>query len=66
MNYAYVSVLTTESYLIGILSVAECLKRVNSKFPFYVVITDNISKETEMLLNKYEIKTIRRNYLYLS
>lgn len=63
MNYAYVSVLTTESYLIGILSVAECLKRVNSKFPFYVVITDNISKETEMLLNKYEIKTIRRKSL---
>lgn len=60
MNYAYVSVLTTESYLIGILGVAKCLKKVNSKYPFYVLITDEISKETEILLNNNEISTIRK------
>lgn len=60
MNYAYVSILTTEPYLIGILGVAECLKRVNSKFPFYVVITDNISSEIEDLLNNRHINTIRK------
>lgn len=61
MNYAYVSVLTTESYLIGILGVSECLKRVNSQFPFYVLITDNISHEIEALLNHRGINTIRRH-----
>jgi len=60
MNYAYVSILTTESYLIGILGVAECLKKVNAKFPFYVVITNNISKDTETLLNDRGINTIRK------
>ena len=61
MNYAYVSVLTTESYLIGILATYKCLKRVNSKYPFYVVITDNISNATENLLNDYGINIIRKN-----
>lgn len=60
MNYAYVSVLTTESYLIGILGVNECLKRVKSKYPFYVLITDNISTEVENLLNSQNINTIRK------
>lgn len=60
MNYAYVSVLTTESYLIGILGVAQCLKNVKSKYPFYVLITDNISTKIESFLNKNEINTIRK------
>ena len=61
MNRAYVGVLSTPSYLTGILGVAECLKRVNAKYPFYVVITNQISSETEDLLNNYGIHTIRRN-----
>lgn len=60
MNRAYVGVLSTSSYLLGILGVAECLKRVNSKYPFYVVITDQISVEIEKLLNDRGVKTIRR------
>ena len=61
MNRAYVGVLSTPSYLTGILGVAECLKRVKAKYPFYVVITDQISSETESLLNNYGIHTIRRD-----
>ena len=60
MNYAYVGVLTTESYLLGTLATAECLKNVNSKYPFYVLITDNISTETEKLLKDFSINTIRK------
>lgn len=60
MNYAYISVLTTESYLIGILGIAESLKKVNSQYPFYVLITDNITSNVELLLNNYGIPTIRR------
>lgn len=61
MNYAYVSVLTTESYLIGTLGVAECLKRVNAQFPFYVLITNSISQQVEFLLNSRGINTIRKD-----
>lgn len=65
MNYAYISVLTTESYLIGILGIAECLKRVNAKFPFYVIITDNISNKVENLLNNKHINTIRKKSIQI-
>ena len=60
MNRADVGVLSTPDYLIGILGVAECLKKVNSKYPFYVVITDQISTDIEKLLNDKGIKTIRK------
>ncbi len=60
MKYAYVSVLTTESYLIGILGVAKCLEKVKSKYPFYVLITDGVSRETETFLNNQKIHTIRK------
>lgn len=60
-NYAYVGLLATDdSYLIGILGVAKALKRVNSKYPFYVLITDNISAKTENFLNNHGIQTIRK------
>lgn len=60
MNYAYVGVLSTDNYLLGILGVQECLKRVNSAYPFYVLITDKISNETEQFLHSCGIKTIRK------
>lgn len=64
-NYAYISVLTTESYLIGILGVAKCLEKVQAQFPFYVLITDNISIEIENLLNNYRIHTIRKKSIII-
>lgn len=60
MNYAYVGVLSTDNYLLGVLGVQECLKRVNSAYPFYVLITDKISTKTEKYLNSCGIKTIRK------
>lgn len=63
-NYAYVGLLTTDDeYLIGILCVAKALKRVNSKFPYYVLINDSISIKTEKFLNSQGIYTIRRKSL---
>lgn len=38
------------------------LKRVNSAYPFYVLITDKISNETEQFLHSCGIKTIRKKY----
>ena len=60
MNYAYIGVLSTDNYLLGILGVQECLKKVNSAYPFYVLITDKISNETEQFLHSCGIKTIRK------
>lgn len=65
MNRAYIGVLSTPAYLIGILGVSECLKRVKSKYPFYVVITNQISLEIEKLLNEHGIYTIRRNSIQI-
>ena len=45
-NYAFVTVLTTDDYLIGVLSLNESLKRVNSKYPFIVVVNNNVKQET--------------------
>ena len=48
-NYAFVTVLTTDDYLIGVLSLNESLKRVNSKYPFIVVVNN---KKQEVHLKK--------------
>lgn len=45
-KYAFVTVLTTDDYLIGVLSLNEALKRVNSKYPFVVVVNNNVKEET--------------------
>lgn len=45
-KYAFITVLTTDDYLIGVLSLNEALKRVNSKFPFVVIVNNNVKEET--------------------
>lgn len=63
-NYAYIGLLTTDNdYILGILALSKALKRVNSKYPFYTLITDNVSAKTEQLLNNNGIQTIRKKSL---
>ena len=54
-NYAFVTVLTTDDYLIGVLSLNESLKRVNSKYPFIVVVNNNVKQETIEKMEKLGI-----------
>lgn len=62
---AYVTVLSTEKYLDGVLLLNKSLKRVNSKYPLYVVLSERISKEIEEDLVTRKIPTIRRKNICL-
>lgn len=57
---SYVTVLSTEEYLDGVLALDYSLKKVGSKYPLHVLLSKNISKETEELLQKLNIPTIRK------
>jgi len=52
---AFVSILTTDSYLPGILVLNDSLKSVGSKFPLDVLLTPNISSHVLDALNKNSI-----------
>ena len=44
---AYITVLSNDTYLAGALCLKKCLDNINSKYPLYVLITNNVSKEVE-------------------
>lgn len=49
-NYAYVSLLATDNYIGAAITLMECWKDLNSPYPFYMMVTENISSEKiEML-----------------
>lgn len=58
---AFITVLSTEGYIDGVLALDESLKKVNSKYPLCVLLSSTISKETENILKKFSILTIRNN-----
>ena len=58
MNYCYCSLLTSDNYLKGVLGLAYSLKIVDSKHPFLVIITDNISEESIDILKENNISFI--------
>jgi len=43
-NYSYISLLTNDNYIYGIILLAESLKQVKSKYPLKVLITKDVSK----------------------
>lgn len=52
-NNAFVTVLSTDSYLPGVLALFESLKRTNSKInKFVVVVNENIQEDTKKRLHK--------------
>ncbi len=57
---AYVTVLSTENYLEGVLALDRALKKVYSKYPLYVLLGNHISVETEKILKKWNIPTIKK------
>jgi|TARA_B100001094_G_scaffold332195_1_gene403254 alpha-N-acetylglucosamine transferase len=52
----YISVLSTNDYLPGVLVVNKCLKLTKAQFPFTVLVTDNISCNTISILEKNNIQ----------
>ncbi|KAJ3510542.1 hypothetical protein NLJ89_g4619 [Agrocybe chaxingu] len=54
-RYAYVTLLTTPSYLAGVLVLDHCLRAVNSKYPLVVMITPSLPEEVRAILRKRSI-----------
>lgn len=60
-KFAYVTLLSTDNYLLGVLALNKSLKSVRSLYPLVVVCSDCISDRTMQILSKYEIVTIKLN-----
>jgi hypothetical protein len=50
-NYSYISLLTNDTYVYGIILLSESLKRVKSKYPLNVLITEDVSAAIKELLD---------------
>lgn len=60
-NYAYVTLLTTNSFLPGTLVLWKSLKDTKPKYPLYCVITPEITQENREILETVGIKLIERS-----
>ncbi len=52
---AFISILTTEDYLPGLLVLSASLRSVKSQYPLHVLVTPNISKNVAIVMNKNSI-----------
>lgn len=59
MKYSYVSILTTDSYLFGALTLWKSLQDTKPKYPFHLLITPNLSQESITLIQKSNIPIIK-------
>lgn len=60
-NNSYITVLSTEDYLEGVLCLAESLRKIGTKYPISVLITNSISIKTEKILKNYNLNVIRKD-----
>ncbi len=58
-TYSYVTIVSTNEYLIGAIALNESLRRVNSEYPLTVVLSVNVDENYENFLHSYGIKYIR-------
>lgn len=62
-KYAYVTLLTTNSYINGVIILYESLQKVKSQYPLLCLVTEDISQDIIDILNKLTIKTVLVNKL---
>ena len=55
---SFVTLLSTESYLPGVLALNESLRRFNSKYPLLVVVSNSIQPSTKDLLEKSGMQVV--------
>lgn len=58
-NYSYVTALTTDSYLIGVLALQLSLKHSKARYGLTAVLTDCVSEHSERLLIDFGVNTFR-------
>lgn len=56
---SYVTIISTDSYLIGALALYKSLKRVKSKYPLTILLSKNIDSKIENILQQKDINYIR-------
>ena len=59
-NYAYVTLITTNSYMPGVLVLWKSLMSTNTKYPLYCVVTSEVSETNRNLLKSLGIQLIDR------
>lgn len=59
MHYTYLTVLSTDNYLDGVLVLYESLKLTHTSYPFTVLITGKVSPTTEDKLKQYDLQVIK-------
>lgn len=57
-NYSFVSALTTDDYLDGVLVLKYSLEKTKPKYPFALLVTPNLSETTVETLSKHKISLI--------
>lgn len=55
-NYTYVTLLSSNDYIIGVIMLYQSLKSVKAKYPLFVLCSDNISSSTLKVLEKFKIE----------
>lgn len=58
-NRAYITVLSSNEYLIGVLCLNQSLKNVKSKYRLVVLVNDNISEKTKKILEENGIEILK-------
>ena len=62
---AYITLLSTNEYLDGVLVLHQSLKEVGAKYPLVVVVTNNINPYSRNILSQKKIQTIEvENFFY--
>ena len=55
-KYSYVTLLSDDSYIYGIILLQESLKKVNTKYPLMVLVTSNVTPPIINILEQLELK----------
>ena len=55
-NYTYVTLLSSNNYIIGVIMLYKSLKSVKAKYPLFVLCSESISSSTLKILEKFKIK----------
>lgn len=62
-NYAYVTILSNNAYINGLVVLYYSLKQTNPKYPLYAIVTPNISQENRNILTKLGVGIIDKQQL---
>lgn len=57
-KYTYVTLLSTDSYLMGVLLLANSLRETQAKYPLLVVCSNAVSDKTKRILTRYSLEYI--------